>query len=642
MVRSTRKRQARLAFTPLPSSSPASAPYHKQIRERAAAVGYEGSPSTAKRRKITDFTQHRGDPPTTADEDGDNVLPTPDNSSRPSELSAQVITLDSDSDASSPPIPSSRMRRNKGKQTTLDLASNGARPGPSSPLSTLGSSPVPTPDSGAFFRKQSRQLNSASRSSGRTTRSKAPAPENHSDNETRVAAVSNASDNFVELSGNDSGDDSDQLPTTPARRRRGSQRTTAIDSSEEDDEDDVPKSSRLRRGRRKHNTAAEDDEDSADLSDVTPRPSPPPPSSHVLSKEEQQELDDDVNDLKSSDSEHTGRFRGQPVQSERQLALERLKRRRAGIKEAEPEVQEISDDDEDSGEGYEVSEDEVQEVAPRSSVRDMFDADEDDKDFLADDGDDTMGAPDGLPLAFTRYASMKPKELFSYVVEWMVQKKLNPGFNMDDEMYNLAFNKLDDEVKALAGSKFESSAWKPDFLFALRARPEIAVGKMNRLDAGAALMGKCDACNRSGHPPSYEVQFQGRPYHVETLEDVDQHEDSDSEDGDDQIRDAKGHIILPEHHSFYVGKFCMANAETAHSLQHWRYHLYEWVVGKLTEMGQLTPEKIVQRDVWGEPKKRRLANKMLDQMVEQGTVRELYRDFRGEVEKARDAKQSRW
>lgn len=48
---SRRRRQTRLAFTPLPSSSPAAASYPSQIRERAAAVEYTGSPA-AKKRKV--------------------------------------------------------------------------------------------------------------------------------------------------------------------------------------------------------------------------------------------------------------------------------------------------------------------------------------------------------------------------------------------------------------------------------------------------------------------------------------------------------------------------------------------------------------------------------------------------------------
>ena len=55
MPRSKRKRQSRIEFTPLPPSSPASAAYNQQIRDRAAAVRIDSASSASKRRKIVDF-----------------------------------------------------------------------------------------------------------------------------------------------------------------------------------------------------------------------------------------------------------------------------------------------------------------------------------------------------------------------------------------------------------------------------------------------------------------------------------------------------------------------------------------------------------------------------------------------------------
>ncbi|KAF4553832.1 Hypothetical protein D9617_6g095650 [Elsinoe fawcettii] len=662
MARSTRKRQARLEFTPLPSSSPATATYHKQIRDRAAAVGLQGSPHPAKRRKIG-----HASPRNTLDGGNDegkqssfdlepicksltteDILPTPEASNRPAKALEAPITLDSDSDETLPQLPSRVRKGRQPRQTTLDLTGDGATKSRSShnfssPLRKRNSSPGPTPDSGAFFRKGSGHLKSSPLSTGRATRSRRTAMSDSSDDDLPILPARKASDNIIELSGNEDSDESDVLPTTPAKKRRASRKTTTATFSD-DDEEELPKSSRLRRGRRKVTFNNEQTTNTVHLdSDSEQDETPRKMSGHVLTQEERQELEDDVNDLKSSSSEDEAPSRSQKTaKSERQLALERLKRRRAGMKETqeeeEPETVDVSDDELEIFEG---SDDDVQEIPPSTSAQEMFDADEYDADFLADEGDDTLGAPDGLPLAFTRYASMKPKELFQFIVEWMIQKKLNPGFNMTDEIYDLAFKKLDDEVKGLAGSKFESSAWKQEFIYALRARPDIAKGRIT----GTEYKDKCDACNRSGHIPTYEVQFQGKPYQPQTLEEVEQQEDSDDENDDDEgtTRDARGSIILPESHSFFVGKHCMANAETAHSLQHWRYHLYEWVVGKLGELGHLTSEKIVQRDGWGEPKRRKFANKVFDQFNAMGLVKELYNDFKAEVENARNVKNGgRW
>lgn len=390
---------------------------------------------------------------------------------------------------------------------------------------------------------------------------------------------------------------------------------------------------------------------------IKPAPGTPKVSLHALTQE-QQEVQDDVLDLQTSDSEpdppSRQSRRASQQKSAREIALDRLKRRRAGEEVVTSE--ERSDDGDIINHDDEEIEEDEQPLPHWTTRREMFTRDEDDEGFITDDGDQTLGAPADMahadiPLAFTRYASMKAKELFKFAIEWMVQKKLNPAFQTNDEVYGLAFKKLDDEVKGLAGSKFISSAWTPQFMFALRARPEIAFGPIDRNSDGNWMRDKCDACNRSGHPATFEVQFQGRPYHSDTLEEVagrddttsDDSGDDEDDDGDDQnARDADGRAIEAEDKIFYVGKFCMANAETAHALQHWRFHLYEWVVEWLEGAGFNTAEQIVKRDKWSTRKRRKHANKVVDVMEEQGKVKELYRDFKSQVDRARSSKQGRW
>lgn len=50
--RSNRKQQTRLTFSPLPSSSPAASDYPEKIQRRAAADGYDQSPSPSKKRRV--------------------------------------------------------------------------------------------------------------------------------------------------------------------------------------------------------------------------------------------------------------------------------------------------------------------------------------------------------------------------------------------------------------------------------------------------------------------------------------------------------------------------------------------------------------------------------------------------------------
>jgi len=453
----------------------------------------------------------------------------------------------------------------------------------------------------------------------------------------------------------------DELPRSSARRIRPARSTSETAATEEvesiepveetdsDDEEDMPRSSarRIRRVRpRSDEEVSEEAEDEVvevsseeeEVDEEDEEEEPMPKRKRTLTHAEQQEIDDDLQDLQSSSP---GTLDGRPRSSQRSkhaTALEKLKRRRAGQQVAESE---------DEVEEEEQSDDDVTVVA--SSSRNMFRPDEDDEGFLEDDDDnDTLGIPAGIPLKFTRYATSSAKDLFRYAVEWMVQKKLNPAFLMNDEIYKLTFDKLDDEVTGLAGSKFISSVWAPKFSFALRARPQIGMELIDR-GSGDFLRDKCDACNRSGHPATWEIQFLGRPYNKTSLEEIATKDDDDSdsddssdEDEDGGTHDAEGRQIPPQSTIFYVGKFCKANAETGHALTHWRWHLYEWVVDYLTLKGHNTPEMIVKRDSWSERKRRKRANKIVDAMEDEGKIKELYHDFKSQIKEARNSKQGRF
>ncbi|GAM90616.1 hypothetical protein ANO11243_086610 [Dothideomycetidae sp. 11243] len=417
-----------------------------------------------------------------------------------------------------------------------------------------------------------------------------------------------ASDNFIDLgSGNETSEGSDVVRSAVRRRPAITSSPPPIhvlSSDEGEDEDD-------------------------DASDDLPRSSKR--SRHVSTAEELQELQDEVEDLKSSSgtvyvNEAPRSAQKESTKSKRQRDLERYKKQRAGFSdevdhdELSPEPDEILDDSDDM--------DEVQ--LPGSSARDMFIAEEADNDFIADDGDDTLGQPDGVPLEFTRYASMKPKELFKFAVEWMVHRRFNPKFNKADEIYDLAFRKLNDEAKGLAGSEYESSVWQTNFKLALRARPDfVAVPFQPNL-----LQDRCEACGRTGHPPSFQVQFQGRPYYEQTLTNVDQSDE-------DEHRDVSGKTLVSESHCFLVGSECTANAEMAHWLQHWRNNLYGQVVQYLEFSGRESSELRKERRKWDETERRNHANTIVDEMIEEGAVRKLYKDFKAGIEEARLGKQGR-
>lgn len=122
--------------------------------------------------------------------------------------------------------------------------------------------------------------------------------------------------------------------------------------------------------------------------------------------------------------------------------------------------------------------------------------------------------------------------------------------------------------------------------------------------------------------------------------------DSDSDNGRDKDSepawDANGREIAPISKSFFVGKFCMANAKMAHALEHWKYHLNEFVVTWLTKSGYLKSAEIVRRDGLSEKKRRKAANKIADKMEREGVVKELWSEFRANISEARDSKQGRF
>lgn len=321
-----------------------------------------------------------------------------------------------------------------------------------------------------------------------------------------------------------------------------------------------------------------------------------------------------------------------PKKTKAQEILEGLRRRRAGEK-GDGETQDATRSKRalyDTTSEYESSSSQASEndglddlPIRRGENLDAYEAE-----FVTSDEDDTIGAPSGLtdmPFEFTRHAHKKPREQFNDVVEWMVHNKLNPAFSRDDPRFQVAFRKLDDEVQGLAGSKFISAAWNVEFSKTLKEKPDLATAEVG----GGAHMQHCVACNNTSHPATYQLIFSGKPYDRRTLEDL-----SDSESDHDGEE--------PDTRTFYVGRTCCLNAETAHMLHHWRHALNQYVFGVLQHAGLTTPEKIVERDGWSTRKKGDYADKVVDDMADNGETQHLYKQFKRSLESARDARPDRY
>lgn len=98
---------------------------------------------------------------------------------------------------------------------------------------------------------------------------------------------------------------------------------------------------------------------------------------------------------------------------------------------------------------------------------------------------------------------------------------------------------------------------------------------------------------------------------------------------------ASAHILVRR-------RFCKSNASIAHSLLHWRFHLNEWVLDWLRSEGHTSPAKILERESWTTKRRREYANAVVDAMEEAGEIAALWRDFKINLDEARDYRGGRF
>ena len=366
-------------------------------------------------------------------------------------------------------------------------------------------------------------------------------------------------------------------------------------------------------------------------------------------RDEQDELNEDLQDLRDHrDSEPdlqqpSKRTRGGPVTTQRDKTrehLELLKRRRAG--EKAPRVALIEDELNEEHESADIDfigqpTFDISDDVPSASETEQ-DTENEELEQLSDEDDGgklNRPHPD-VPLQFTSFASKKPKDLFIYIIEWLVKNKIAPAFNRDDPVYNLSFARVDDQVKAQAGSRLISSAWGTNFKNAILARPTMNIATLPGNDD--EHIRTCDACNRTKNPARYEFVFSGEPYYQKTLEPVDI-SDSDEEDEDEDdnsiTRDEHNHIIPSHHTRFYLGRFCAANAEMGHKLTHWKYHLNDSLMSYLESQGVLSAEAIIAREKANKRKREKAAENIVETMDETGVIDDFWRNFENDLNDAR-------
>ena len=335
-----------------------------------------------------------------------------------------------------------------------------------------------------------------------------------------------------------------------------------------------------------------------------------------------------------------------------QKRIEQLRRQRAGKadqRESNDDLEIVSISDKNS---HETADSDVDEHSSRSldSQQPLRDPnpnlDEYEADFVDDDEqDDTIGLPE-IPIEFTSDAHKKPVEHFKDIIEWMVHNKLNPAFARNKPIYRLAHQKLNSEARAYANSTFMSSVWRPRFTEALKMFPEM------RNTVVSATDGDCEACGRSRHPAKHRLEFLGKQYHPDSLEDDssdsgDEDNEASAEDNEASAQDieasAEDSKASADKTTFFLGRDCNAKAVIAHKLLHWRYVLNADVMGWLEAEGEFNDQKVVERDRWSKRKKEKEAKAVVAKMKEKGEIRTLYSNFKEIMKSARVAKEGgRW
>ncbi|EFX00426.1 putative transcription factor iiic-like protein [Grosmannia clavigera kw1407] len=311
------------------------------------------------------------------------------------------------------------------------------------------------------------------------------------------------------------------------------------------------------------------------------------------------------------------------------------KQKERGKRRKEPAVGEL-------GRAYDSDSENI--LSPLQQQED--ESEEDDEDFIDDSHVGLIGEPDEemlrreMPLQFTSQSRQPLKNHFKDAIEWLVHRRIDRGgAQNDDEIYRLAWDRLDRELGGRAQSRFISSSWTPAFRGALQARPymdsyNLRPGKYSGGTEGSLTSDTdvCHACGRSNHPASYMVLFSGPVYDLNTLDDVDDGGDEDGEgegngEEDEEPVDMHGNPIAPVSQRWLVGGVCHSNAETAHDLLHWKRALKDWVDEKLKEDGQLEPQRLQERDEMKPRRRRVLVHSIVDGWLAAGTINELYGDF---------------
>jgi len=135
-------------------------------------------------------------------------------------------------------------------------------------------------------------------------------------------------------------------------------------------------------------------------------------------------------------------------------------------------------------------------------------------------------------------------------------------------------------------STLGSSAWRPEFRDELKHRPVYQSFELHQLAVPDGVR-HCGACGRSSHNITHRIEFSGPRYNADQtwqssryLKHADweaclRRTDEDRHRGNEKEDDA-------EATTFYVGGHCRARTELYHSLLHFKYRIFDEILGLLS------------------------------------------------------------
>ncbi|KAH0602663.1 uncharacterized protein H6S33_008313 [Morchella sextelata] len=370
------------------------------------------------------------------------------------------------------------------------------------------------------------------------------------------------------------------IDTGPARRKELKRYVPMVMS---EDDEDTPRPKRARRednGKGKAREPIEidsdygddEDEDEAVITSGRKRKDKGKERALVLEldEEEEEDLKEDLAFIAPKRhvlSTRTRNAGSAPKLTPFQKKLKELKAKRAGITITDSESSEspraaLYDTDPSDASGEEIPEEDGEEDEPHYP---RADDDLDNESWIISDDEDAtaLGHPDNqVPIEYTHRSHQPPRENFKVVCLWMVQYLLNPSFPIDDPISQFAIAALDRRLESMGGSVLQSAAWQPEFIRAMRARPDFH----SRVCSEGPQRPTCEACHITSRPAAYVVYFTGARYDRETLDDL---SPSDAENSEDSA----GFEIPAETRDFFVGRYCHERAKLTHMFMHWKKSL---------------------------------------------------------------------